>query len=103
MIDFDDDVCSALDGPVVEVIAIAKEDLKKGDQLDKIGGFCTYGICENSEIARQENLLPVGLSDGAILKNNIPKDQVITFDDVYFQQPNVIQEIWKEQYKYFKD
>jgi len=103
MIDFDDDICSALDGPVVEVIAIAKEDLKKGDQLDKIGGFCTYGLCENSEIARKENLLPVGLADGAILKNNIPKDQVITFDDVYFQKPNSIQRIWNEQHNYFKD
>lgn len=102
MVDLDDDICSAKAGPMVEVLAKAKVDLKKGDVLDEIGGFKTFGICENADIARQENLLPMGLVKGAVLKRDIPKDQIITFDDVICEEDKLIMKLWKEQDEYFR-
>lgn len=102
MIDLKDDICSAKAGPVVEVIAKAKVDLKKGDYIDEIGGFKTFGICENSDIARKENLLPMGLAKGAVLKRDVPKDQVLTFDDVVCEEDTLIMRLWKEQDEYFR-
>jgi predicted homoserine dehydrogenase-like protein len=37
-----DPTVAPLGGPVCEVIAVAKRDLKAGERLDGIGGFCAY-------------------------------------------------------------
>lgn len=68
--------------PVVDVVAAAKTDLKAGATLDGIGHFMTYGLCENAEVALGERLLPIGLAEGCRLLRDIPKDQVLTYDDV---------------------
>jgi len=101
MVDLGDDICSAKAGPVVEVVAVAKKNLKKGDKLDDIGGFTAYGICENSESARKENLLPMGLINDCILLNDVAKDQVITFDDVKCPQDKLLYELWSKQHTLF--
>lgn len=102
MVDMDDDICSAKDGPVVEVVAVAKKNLKKGEKLDAIGGYCAYGLCENAEQARKENLLPMGLIEDCILINDIPKDQAITFDDVKLSSDHeLINELWMKQQDFF--
>lgn len=103
MVDLHDDICSAKAGPMVEVIAKAKVDLKKGDVLDEIGGFKTFGICENSDISRKENLLPMGLARGSKLKRDIPKDHVLTFDDVICEEDTLIMKLWKEQNEFFTE
>ena len=36
-----------LGGPVTEVVALAKRDLRAGETLDGIGGFTVYGMLEN--------------------------------------------------------
>lgn len=77
-----DVVIAPLAGPVVDVIAIAKRDLKAGKTLDGLGGFMTYGTCENAEIARSEGLLLMGLAEGAVLKRDVPEDSPIQIDDV---------------------
>ena len=33
-------------------------------------------------VARGENLLPVGLSQGAVLRRDIPEDGLVRYDDV---------------------
>lgn len=68
--------------PLVEVITLAKTDLKAGDELDAIGGYRTYGQCETYETSRRDNLLPQGLAEGCRLKRDLPKDAAITYDDV---------------------
>lgn len=103
MIDLDDDICSAKGGPLVEVIATAKVDLKKGDYIDEIGGFKTYGICENYDVARKNNFLPMGLANGAKLKVDVPKDQLITFDDVEMRDDTLLERLWRQQVEFFKD
>ncbi len=102
MIEYDDTIVAAKGAPIVEVITVAKEDLKKGDMIDEIGGYKTYGICENTDIARKENLLPMGLADGCKLLRDIPKDAAITFDDVEIPANRLCNKLWLEQKELFK-
>lgn len=88
--------------PYVDVITAAKTDLKKGDIIDTLGGYLTYGLCENTEIARNENLLPLGLAEGSVLKRDIKKDEVLTFDDVELPEGRLIDKLWIEQTNLFK-
>jgi len=88
--------------PYVEVIATAKKDLKKGETIDGIGHYMTYGLCENSDVARKQNLLPLGLAEGCVLKNDIAKDQVLTFNDVQLPNNRLCDRLWNEQKVYFK-
>lgn len=66
----------------VDVVTAAKTVLKAGTVLDGIGGYHTYGICENAPSAIAANLLPMGLSEGCRLLRDIPCDGVIHYDDV---------------------
>ena len=53
-----------LDGPRVEVVATAKIDLSVGDEIDCMGGYTTYGLCETADVTRDEALLPIGVAEG---------------------------------------
>ena len=66
--------------PLTQTIAVAKQDLKKGQKLDGIGGDTVYGMVDNTE--NSEGLLPIGFSYNAIVKNDILKDTPLTFQDV---------------------
>jgi predicted homoserine dehydrogenase-like protein len=85
------------DGPVCEVVTVAKRDLRAGELLDGIGGFCTYGLIDNAKAARAYSALPISLSEGCILSRDVPKDEVISLDDV--EQPNrgAVDKLWQEQ------
>lgn len=77
------DACgTTLDFPSIEVVAIAKRDLKAGEVLDAYGEYMTYGEAENSPVVQRDGLLPEGLAEGCTLLRDIPKDQVITWADV---------------------
>jgi predicted homoserine dehydrogenase-like protein len=77
------DTVLATDGPIrVEVMATAKRDLKAGEVLDGIGGFLSYGVCENAWTSADEGLLPMGLSEGCTLVRDVPKDAALTYADV---------------------
>ncbi|AYA36887.1 NAD(P)-dependent oxidoreductase [Hymenobacter oligotrophus] len=97
MVLFQDIIMAPLGGPVVEVITHAKTPLKAGHKLDGLGGYDTYGQCENAETARLENLLPVGLAEGCVLKRDVPRDHPITFDDVELPADNLVQRLYREQ------
>lgn len=78
----DDAALRPIGRPTVEVVAAAKIDLLPGQTIDGIGHYMTYGLCENSDVARTEGLLPIGLAEGCRLKRAIPRDQVLTYTDV---------------------
>lgn len=99
---FQDATITPLDRPYVEVVTTAKTDLKAGDKLDGIGHYTSYGLCENAEVARQENLLPLGLSEGCVLTRDIQKDQVITFADVTLPDNRLADKLWQEQIERFE-
>ena len=42
------------------MVTVAKRDLKAGERLDGIGGFCSYGLIDNAAAARAVAALPIG-------------------------------------------
>lgn len=84
-------------GPVCEVLTVAKRDLQAGEALDGIGGFCTYGLIDNAAAARTEAALPIGLSEGCVVRRKISKDEVLSFADVDLPPSGLVQSLWREQ------
>jgi predicted homoserine dehydrogenase-like protein len=98
---FNDAALTPIGKPYVEVVAAAKTDLKAGQLLDGIGHYMTYGLCENADITKIEKLLPIGVAEGCVLKHDIPKDQVLTYDDVILPEGRLVDKLRKEQESYF--
>jgi predicted homoserine dehydrogenase-like protein len=98
---FQDAALTPIGGPCVEVVAAAKTDLEAGTTLDGIGHYMTYGLCENADTCDKENLLPIGIAEGCILKRPIPKDQVLTYDDVILPEGRLVDTLRDEQANYF--
>ena len=96
-----DDVVLAAERPRVDVITLAKTDLKAGDTLDALGGYMTYGQCENYPVVCSENLLPQGLAVGCRLKHDVSRDTVITYDDVEIPAGRVCDRLRAEQNQLF--
>jgi predicted homoserine dehydrogenase-like protein len=71
-----------LERPVAECIAIAKRPLKAGETLDAIGEYCYRGSIDTFEAARKENLLPLGLARGCVLKRDVAVGEPIRYDDL---------------------
>jgi predicted homoserine dehydrogenase-like protein len=98
---FRDSVAKPLGGPVVEVCAVAKRDLKAGEVLDAYGNYMTYGEAVNSPEMQNERYLPEGLVEGCTLKRDIPKDSVLTYDDVELPPGRLADRLREEQYAHF--
>lgn len=92
---------AAQGAPTVDVITCAKTDLKAGDVIDGLGGYTTYGECENAEVVRAENLLPIGLAIGCQLKRDIARDEVLTYADVEVPAGRLSDRLRAEQEAYF--
>jgi predicted homoserine dehydrogenase-like protein len=92
-----DATVAPLRGPSCEVVAVAKRDLKAGETLDGVGGFCAYGLIDNRAAARAVNALPIAMSDDCVLLRDVAKDAVISFDDVRMPAPRLIDQLWQEQ------
>jgi predicted homoserine dehydrogenase-like protein len=98
---FNDAALAPIGGPMVEVVAMAKKDIGKGERLDGLGHYMTYGICEKYDIATRDKLLPIGVAEGCILKNDIPKDRVLTYDDVILPENRLCDQLRSEQHDAF--
>ena len=81
-----------------DVASCAKKDLDIGEKLDGEGGFCARGRLVTAQQSKQEKILALGLSDGAIVKRAIKKDQVITLNDVELNLPKEVLEAREYQY-----
>ncbi len=99
---FRDSVAKPLGGPVVEVCAVAKLDLKSGEVLDDYGMYMTYGEAVNAEEMCRNRYLPEGLVEGCVLKRPIPKDSVISYDDVVLPPNRLADQLRAEQYRHFR-
>lgn len=99
---FRDSIAKPLAGPVVEVCAVAKRDLKKGELLDDYGMYMTYGEAVNVEEMSRGRYLPEGLVDGCRLLKDIGKDSVITYDDVVLPDGRLADRLRAEQYQHFR-
>ncbi len=97
------DACLAPAGaPMVEVITTAKVALHAGQTLDGIGHYMTYGLAENYDVARAQNLLPLGVAEGCRLRRDLPQDHVLTYDDVILPPGRLIDQLRREQEAYFE-
>jgi predicted homoserine dehydrogenase-like protein len=93
----DDVVLAPMAAPVVDVVAAAKRDLHAGETVDYIGGYMTYGTCENSDAAARDRLLPMGLAEGCVLQRDVPTDQVLTYEDVTLPPGRLVDALRAEQ------
>ncbi|CAM2977983.1 hypothetical protein [Moritella viscosa] len=75
-------VVRPLGAPVSDVISRAKRNLKKGEQLDCIGGYDYYGEMTSAELSVEHSALPLGLATGAKLLVDIKKGEPILFQHV---------------------
>lgn len=100
---FGDAALAPIGAPVCDVVTLAKRDIKKGEKLDGIGGFLTYGAIDNADVCLKSNLLPIGLADGCIAKQDVPMDTAITYDMVELPEGRLSDKLRKEQNeKFFK-
>jgi predicted homoserine dehydrogenase-like protein len=86
-------------GMVSEVITVAKKDLRAGDIIDGIGKYTVYGLIDEYKKAKKENLLPIGLSEGCVLKKNIEKDEPIKYSDVKLVEDSLVLKLRRAQDK----
>jgi predicted homoserine dehydrogenase-like protein len=99
---FRDSVAPPQAGPVVEVCAVAKRDLRAGEILDGYGMYMTYGEAVNADEMSKRQYLPEGLAEGCKLKRDIKKDAVLTYSDVDLPCGRLADRLRAEQYKHFR-
>ncbi|SEQ32510.1 Predicted homoserine dehydrogenase, contains C-terminal SAF domain [Ignavigranum ruoffiae] len=84
--------------PVSDTVAFTKKDIKKGEVIDGIGGYCVRGIIEKHEETVGKNHIPIGLLVGnCVAKRDISKDEFLTSDDVELDQDTVVYKLRKLQ------
>jgi predicted homoserine dehydrogenase-like protein len=98
---FGDAVLAPAGPPMVDVVAAAKRDLEAGQTLDGLGGYSVYGLAENADVAAKERLLPVGLAEGCRMRRDLPRDSVLTYDDVDVPPGRLEDRLRAEQAEYF--
>jgi predicted homoserine dehydrogenase-like protein len=99
---FGDELAPPLGGPVVEVCAVAKRDLRAGEVLDEYGMYMTYGEAVNAEEMSVQRYLPEGLVEGCKLLRDVAKDQVLTYADVELPPGRLADQLRAEQYRHFR-
>jgi predicted homoserine dehydrogenase-like protein len=81
---------------------VAKRDLRSGETLDDYGMYMTYGEAVNADEMCQNRYLPEGLVEGCLLKRDVPKDKVLTYDDVALPTGRFADQLRAEQYRVFR-
>src|SRR3989442_1716016 len=99
---FQDELAPPLGGPMVEVCAVAKRDLKPGEVLDEYGMSTTYGEAVNAEEMSGGRYLPEGLVEGGKPKRHIPTDPVLTYADVELPESRIAHALRAEPYRHFR-
>lgn len=85
---------------MTDTVTVAKRDLKSGERLDSIGGYTVYGVIERHEVAKKENLVPIGLIDGNTrIKRDVKKGEFITYDMVELDETKTIYKLRQLQDK----
>jgi predicted homoserine dehydrogenase-like protein len=100
---FGDAAIAPVGAPGVEVITLAKRDLRAGEVLDGIGGYTCYGQADNADVVRAERLLPMGLADGCRLTRDLSRDAAISYDAVVVPSGRYADRLRAEQDSAFSD
>jgi predicted homoserine dehydrogenase-like protein len=98
---FNDAAIEPVGAPKVDVIALAKRELKAGEILDGLGQYMTYGVCENADVVYRDQLLPIGLSEGCRLRRDVARDEVLAYQDVELPSARLADKLREEQDSFF--
>lgn len=98
---FHDAAVAPLGQPSCDVVTIAKRNLKAGEILDGIGGFLAYGMIDNVQLVQSQRLLPMGLSEGCVLRRDVPQDAPLSYDDVKLPPGRLCDRLRTEQDAHF--
>lgn len=85
-------------GQLMDTVAVAKKDIKQGEKLDGIGGYCVRGVIEKNSVVREKNLVPIGLISGNVVaKRDIANGTFISEDDVELDTSTTVWKLRKLQ------
>lgn len=82
---------------MTEVIAASKKVHKSGEKFDGIGGFSARGVTDKVADALKDNLVPIGILQGATAKRDIPVGAYVSYDDVELDTNQTIYQLRKQQ------
>ena len=101
---FRDSVAKPLAGPVVEVCAVAKRDLKAGETLDNYGMYMTYGEAVDARGDESERrYLPEGLAVGCVAApRHRARTRCSSYDDVDVPRGRLADRLRAEQLERFR-
>lgn len=85
-----------------DVVATAKRDLKAGETLDGEGGFMVYGKLMKAADSLTIEGLPIGLAHGLKLKNDVKKDNGLSWADVDFSEKSQVVAVRREMEDLFR-
>lgn len=84
--------------PVSDTVAVTKKDIKAGERVDGIGGYCVRGVIEKHTEVLEKGHIPIGLITGhTIAKRDIPEGTFITEDDVQMDKTTTVYKLRKLQ------
>jgi predicted homoserine dehydrogenase-like protein len=100
---FGDSAGTPIGAPRVEVCTVAKRDLRAGEVLDDYGHFMSYGEAVSAAERLEGRYLPQGLVEGCRLVRDVPRDAVVTFDDVIVPPGRLSDRLYAEQIAHFSE
>lgn len=84
--------------PVSETVSVTKKEIKAGERVDGIGGYCVRGVLETHGDMKKSGHIPIGLISGNVIaKRNIPVGTFITEEDVELDQSTTVWKLRKLQ------
>lgn len=86
-----------------DVVAVAKDDLAAGTELDGAGGFAVHGKLLPAEDSVRQGFLPLALTYGATLTRALPAGHVLTWADVALNPADPLVELRRELEDWLRD
>ena len=87
-----------LGAPISETVAVAKRDIKAGEPIDGIGGYCVRGVLETHADMVKNNIVPIGLVGGkSYAKRDIKNGNFLTYDDIQLDEETTVYRLRKLQ------
>lgn len=84
--------------PISDTVAFTKREIKKGERIDGIGGYCVRGLLETHDTCIEERHIPIGLIAGeTIAKEDIPADSFLTLDNTELDTSTTVYKLRKLQ------
>lgn len=84
--------------PISETVAVAKRDIKAGEKIDGIGGYCVRGVLETHADMMKNGNVPIGLVGGSsVAKRDIKDGAFLTVDDIELDESTTVFKIRRLQ------